>query len=195
MDEIWLQAKNDYICGKGSLPKLAQKYGLKIDALKKRSAAEHWKAERDRTTIALNEQTVRKTVRKTVQKTVQKVAERASRPEGDRLARLMAIADQMAAKLEQAVNELGREQRVKKLKHRVSKQLEDENGKPYIDEWTTETDESWLEDAQINRYALRQLAATLKDLQSIVAYANGDGEEQKEIRVVIEGDDGGDLSQ
>lgn len=187
MDDVWLKVKNDYICGLGSLPKLAEKYDLKIDTLKRRCAKERWRDERTTTTRALHE--------KTVQKTVQKLAERMSTQEADRLARLLIVADQLTEKLEQAVQELGREQKVKKHKHRVGKKLEDEEGKPYYDERTTEEEEYEMVEAPVNRYALRQLASTLKDLQAVASYANGDDHGSHEIRVVIEGDEGGELSK
>ena len=186
MDDVWLKVKNDYICGLGSLPKLSEKYGIKIDTLKRRCAKEKWRDERTTTTRALHE--------KTVQKTVQKVAERLSNQEADRLTKLLTVADQLTEKLEQAVQELDKAQKVTKRKHRVSKKLEGEDGLPYYDEWTTEEEESQMVQSTVDRYGLRQLAATLKDIQAVTSYAGGDDQGSNELRVVIEGDDGGDLS-
>lgn len=187
MDDVWLKVKNDYVCGLGTLPKLSEKYGIKIDTLKRRCAKEKWRDERTCTQRALHE--------KTVQKTVHKLTERLSDREADRLAKLLAVSDQLTEKLEQAVQELDKAQKVTKRKHRVSQKKEDEEGQPYYDEWTTEEEESQLVSAPVDRYGLRQLAATLKDLQAVAAYANGDDDSTKEIRVVIEGDDGGELSR
>lgn len=187
MDDVWLKIKNDYVCGLGSMRELAEKYGVKIDTIKKRSAKEKWRDERTSTTRALHQ--------KTVQKTVQKVAEKLSTQEADRIAKLLTVADQLTESLEQAVQELGRAQKVTKKKHRVSKKLEDEEGQPYYDEWTTEEEECQMVEAPVDRYGLRQLAATLKDLQSVVSYANGDDQGTNEVRIVIEGDDGGELSR
>lgn len=187
MDDVWLKAKNDYICKKTTLAELSEKYGLKIDSLKKRCSKEKWRDARTNAQSALH--------KKVVQKTVQKLAERISTNEADRLARLLIVADQLTEKLEQAVQELGQEQKVKKHKHRVGMKMEDEEGKPYYDERTVEEEEYELVDAPVNRYALRQLASTLKDLQAVASYANGDSQGTNEIRVVIEGDDGGELSK
>ncbi len=42
----WLTIRSDYINGGGSYRKLAEKYGVSIDAIKRKAAAEKWKDER-----------------------------------------------------------------------------------------------------------------------------------------------------
>ena len=187
MDDVWLKIKNDYICGLGSMRELAEKYEVKYRTVRARAAKEKWTADRAKAKQKMSE--------KMTQKTIEKVSEKLSDAEADRLAKLLLVADVLLEKLEKAALELDKAHKVTKRKHRVSQKLEDEEGKPYFDEWTTEDEESRLVDAPVDRYGLRQLAATLKDLQSVTAYANGDDQGTNEIRVVIEGDDGGELSR
>lgn len=186
MDDVWVKVKNDYVCGLGSMREVAEKYDVKYRTVRARAAKEKWSVERAKARREMAE--------KVAQKTLEKVSDRLSDAEADRLAKLLIVADTLSEKLAKAANELDKAQKVTKRKHRVSKKLEDEEGQPYYDEWTTEEEDSETVEAPVDRYGLRQLAATLKDLQSVAAFATGDDDSSKEIRVVIEGDDGGDLS-
>lgn len=187
MGDVWLKIRNDYICGLGSMRELAEKYGVKYRTVRERAYKEKWTDEKAKTKQKMAESLS--------QKTIEKVSERLSETEADRLAGLLRVADVLTEKLAKAAMELDKAQQVTKKKHRVSQNMEDEEGRPYYDEWTTEEEESRTVDAPVDRYGLRQLAATLKDLQAVAAYAGGEDEGTKEIRVVIEGDDSGELSQ
>lgn len=66
----WLQIRTDYISGGGSYRELADKYGASVDAVKRRGAAEGWRAERASFTPELR--------RKTLEKTAEKVSDNQS---------------------------------------------------------------------------------------------------------------------
>ena len=60
----WLRIKNDYINGLGSYRKLAEQYGVSLDSIKKRAAAENWKAERTEVAPKLHQKVQEKTEEK-----------------------------------------------------------------------------------------------------------------------------------
>lgn len=60
----WLTIKNDYINGLGSYRKLAEQYGVSLDSIKKRAAAENWKAERTKIAPKLHQKVQKKTEEK-----------------------------------------------------------------------------------------------------------------------------------
>lgn len=60
----WLKIKNDYINGLGSYRKLAEQYGASLDSIKKRAAAENWKAERTKCAPKLHQKVQEKTEEK-----------------------------------------------------------------------------------------------------------------------------------
>lgn len=187
MDDVWVKLKNDYICGLGSMRELAEKYSVKYRTVRARAAKEKWSVEKAKARREMAE--------KVTKKTLEKVSDRLSDAEADRLAKLLSVADVLSEKLAKAAMELDKAQKVTKRRHRISQKMEDDKGNPYYDEWTTEEEESQMVDAPVDRYGLRQLAATLKDLQSVAVCGNGDDDSAKEIRVVIDGDDGGELSR
>lgn len=63
----WERIRAEYIAGGTSLRKLADKHGVSVDAIKRKSAKEKWKDERAKTAPTVHQ--------KTVQKMVQRIAE------------------------------------------------------------------------------------------------------------------------
>lgn len=88
----WMAIKTEYVTTRASMQKLAEKYGVSVSAIKRRSAAEKWAANRTRTEP------------KVYQKTVQKVIEKTANQEADRITRLLAVSDKLLRRVEQAAD-------------------------------------------------------------------------------------------
>ena len=146
----WLKIKAEYISGCGSMRELAEKHGVSVSAIKRRSAAEGWKANRTKTEPKVN------------QKTVQKIIEKTAEHEADRIARLLVIGDKLTGKLGQAVEELGTLYTVKQKTVRV---VEDDEGNKTPVEETVERAEEGR--AVISASSARAIAAALKDLHGM----------------------------
>ncbi|MDD6236378.1 MAG: helix-turn-helix domain-containing protein, partial [Clostridiales bacterium] len=79
----WIKIKNDYINGRGSYRKLADKYGISATSIGKRARLEGWAEQR--------EKQLHKSYTKVAQKTADRIAER----EADRVARLLGTTDKL----------------------------------------------------------------------------------------------------
>ena len=93
----WIKIRNDYINGRGSYRKLADKYGVSLSTLKDKAAREEWVRQRE------EHQTRIRT--KADRKTADKIAER----EASRVARLLETTDKLQEALERAADELDRQ--------------------------------------------------------------------------------------
>lgn len=150
----WLKLKAEYLAGRGTMSELAQKYGVSLSAVKRRSVKENW--------IANRTETVRELNRKTVQKVVEKTAEK----ESDRIARVLSAGDALLGKLERAAAELGT---VRTVKSRESTSQRAEDGAFITRETAVELAQKG--DAPISSTAVRQLSAALCDLMKVVQAA------------------------
>lgn len=159
----WLKIKAEYISGCGSMRELAEKYGVSIDAVKRRAASEKWSNERTKTAPKIH------------QKTVRKVVERTADREADRIARLLAVSDVLLAKAERAALELGEIYTVKRKETRVEV---GEDDKPVVIDETTEIAVSGK--AAVQPAHLKQLASALKDLRDVAETVSA-GEEAPPI--------------
>ena len=90
----WEKIKYDYITGSDSYRMLAEKYGVSIDAIKRKAAAQGWTAERTKTTAEIH------------QNALAKVVERTSDLEADRVTTLMRIGEKAARFLEKRLDVL-----------------------------------------------------------------------------------------
>lgn len=60
----WERIRAEYIAGGTSYRKLADKYGLSVDAIKRRAGKDKWSEERTKTAPMVHRETVRKTVQR-----------------------------------------------------------------------------------------------------------------------------------
>ena len=169
----WEAIRNEYISTETSYRKLAEKYALSVDTIKRRGAAELWAAERAKIAPEIH------------RKTVRKVVERMADMEADRIGRILSIADKLVDQLEVAAAELNR--MTVKNRHKV-RNVEYNNpvstGKT-IKEVIDETEEIQIISALIDRQGLQQLTAALKNLRDVMQ----DNKEQEtgELVVTFEG--------
>lgn len=151
----WLRIKNDYINGLGSYRKLAGQYGISVDAVKKRAAAEQWKKERTDYAQKLHQKVQERTTEIIVEK------------EADRVSRLLSLSDQLADRVEQAIQELDRTQVTHKTKTREIEYKDcGAPGKP-TKEIISEEEQVITVTSIVNRKGLQQVAAALKTIWDI----------------------------
>lgn len=151
----WLSIKNDYINGLGSYRKLAERYGVSVDAVKKRAAAEQWKKERTNYAPKLH------------QKVQERTAEIIAEKEANRVSRLLSLSDQLADRVEQAIQELDRTQVTHKTKTREIEYKDyGAPGKP-TKEIISEEEQVIAVTSIVDRKGLQQVAAALKTIWDI----------------------------
>ncbi len=162
----WLKIKTDYINGLGSYRKLAEQYGVSVDAVKKRAAAEHWKKERTIYAPKLH------------QKVQEKTADLIAEQEADRVARLLSLSDRLVDRIEQAISELDQAQVTHKTKTKIVEYKDyGAPGKP-TKEIVSEEEQLLAVRSIIDRKGLQQVAAALKaawDIAGDDAANTGDG--------------------
>ena len=151
----WLKIKSEYVNGLGSYRELAEKHNVSVDTIKKRAAAEKWKNERTEYAPRLH------------QKVQEKTAERIAEKEADRVSRLLSLSDQLAERIEQAIQELDQLQVTHKTKTRLLEYKDSgAPGKPTKE--TIQEEEKVLAVASIvDRKGLQQVAAALKAVWDI----------------------------
>lgn len=162
----WLKIKNDYINGLGSYRKLAEQYGVSVDAVKKRAAAERWKDERTKYAPKLH------------QKVQEKTADIIAEQEANRVARLLALSDRFVDRIEQAISELDQTQVTHKKKTKIVEYKDcSAPGKP-TKEIVSEEEQLLAVQSIVDRKGLQQVAAALKaawDIAGDDAAKTGDG--------------------
>ena len=143
----WIKIKTDYINGRGSYRKLADKYGISATSIGKRARLEGWAEQR--------EKQLHKSYTKVAQKTADRIAER----EVDRVARLLGTTDKLQDALERVVDELDRQMVKSRTRTRETVYGGDqapESGKP-VKETVREEEQIEIAEGLIDRLGLQQL--------------------------------------
>ena len=171
----WVSIKAEYIATSISMRDLAEKHGVSFSSLGKKATKERWKDERT------------KTENKVATRVKQKIVAVSVSKEVDRLTRLLSISDKLAAKLEQATEELDRQLVRNKKKTRVITYGDQAaKGKPtkeVIDE--LETLDTMK--APIDRLGLQQLSSALKNLRDVANTPRADEQSLEKIRELMAG--------
>ena len=151
----WVKIKNEYISTNASMRKLAEKYNISHDAIKRRAAAEKLTEERARTAPIIHRETVRKVIEKT------------SSREADRIVNLLAISDKLSERLAQAVGELDKTL-VKQKKSMRTVVYGDgaAQGRP-TKVVTVEQEVLNVTETTIDRLGVQRLSAALKNLRDV----------------------------
>ena len=172
----WLGIKAEYVSTSITMQKLSEKHGVSVSAIKRRSTAENWTANRTTT----EPEVYRKTVRKVIEKTATN--------EANRIVKLLAIGDKLAERLDLAVEQLDRMTVKNRRKTRVIEYGDlDARGKP-TREVIDEVEEINVVDATIDRQGLQQLSMTLKNLRDVLQPDKADAPGGNSVAVVFEGE-------
>lgn len=145
----WIKIRNEYEATNISQRKLAEKHNVSYNTLKYRSKREEWA--KSKTEIH------RKITAKSQQKTVVKIV--------DRNAKILSIADKLANKIENAVEQLENYLVTNKTKTKTV-ELDPRLGKP-IKEVVVEEEVKEIVAGIIDKQGLKMLTAALKDIRDI----------------------------
>lgn len=175
MKADWVAIKSEYVTTRASMRALAEKYGVPVDTIKKKAAADKWTEERT------------KLAPKVHQKIVQEVVRKTAAEEANRIVRLLDIGDKLAERLDLAADQLDR----MTLRHkRKSKEVvygdPDAKGKP-TREIINEIEHVSVVEAPIDRQGLQQLSTTLKNLHAVMLPEKGDQGGAGSLSVNFEG--------
>lgn len=111
----WVQIKAEYISGTMSASKLAEKYGVSVYAIRKRSGKERWQELRKQNQSEMANKIAEEINTEKVKKTVREID------------RVVAVASKLITKLNRAVNELDKDEELIKKKVTVkAEKSEDE---------------------------------------------------------------------
>lgn len=168
---MWEEIKTEYITTQVSYKKLAEKYGLNPGTVATRGRFEHWGEQR------------REHLQKIVEKSVDKIGDQ----QAENLARVDALADQLLDKLGKAIDQLD----MTVVRHKEKEKTEE---KETLIEY-----EEFKPGGVVDRKALRQLAASLKDLKQIKALQSELDKLEQEARIQrlwqqMEQEDGGGVT-
>ena len=151
----WQAIKTEYITTDTSYRKLAQKYGVRYQAICLKSKDEGWIAQREQYR----------------NKTVTKAIDIISNKQSDKMSRIDDLADKLLVKLEKAIEELDLEIVKRKTK------LEDDGL-----EVTTETMEAKA-GGIVDRQGLKQIASALKDIKEVKMLRSELDRQEQEARI------------
>lgn len=160
----WLAIRNDYINGLGSYRELAEKYGVSVDSIKKKAAAEKWKDARTEYAPMLH------------QKVQEETAELIAKQEAGRVSKILSIADNIIEKIEQASKELDMAQVTNKKKTKVIAYNNPERADKPTKETIDEREEILAVHSIVDRKGLQQVATALKLVLDITAGSGNDDE-------------------
>jgi transposase len=168
----WLKIKTEYETTTISQRKIAEKYGVSFNTLKDRANKEKWAKSK--------QETHNKITTKTQQKVVEKIV--------DRNARILSLADRLADKVDEAIEQL--EQYVVTSKKKT-KTVEYGNGMKPTKEVTVEEEIKDIIDGLIDKQGLKTLTAALKDIKDINTdklLIETNNKNDNTVRIKLEGD-------
>lgn len=171
----WIKIRNDYINGRGSYRKLADKYGISATSISKRAKLEGWVEQR--------EKQLRKNSAKIAQKTADRIAER----EANRVARLLGTTDRLQDALERAADELDRQMVKSRTRTRETVYggvQAPESGKP-VRETIREEEHIEIVDGLIDRLGLQQLSVAIKNLRDVIVSLDISEDENSKVAQLL----------
>lgn len=171
----WIKIKNDYINGRGSYRKLADKYSISATSIGKRARLEGWAEQR--------EKQLHKSYTKVAQKTADRIAER----EADRVARLLGTTDKLQDALERAADELDRQMVKSRTRTRETVYggaQAPESGKP-VKETVREEEQIEIAEGLIDRLGLQQLSVAIKNLRDVIVSLDTSEDENNKVTQLL----------
>lgn len=118
----WVQIKAEYISGTMSASKLAEKHGVSVYAIRKRSGKERWQELRKQNQSETANKIAKKINTEKVKKTVREID------------RVVAVASKLITKLNRAVNELDKDEELIKKKVTVKAEKSEDKKAATVEE-------------------------------------------------------------
>lgn len=145
----WVQIKAEYISGTMSASKLAEKHGVSVYAIRKRSGKERWQELRKQNQSETANKIAKKINTEKVKKTVREID------------RVVAVASKLITKLNRAVNELDKDEEL--IKKKVVKVEKSEDKKTAEEEYSYDYEKTaTVEEEYSYDYAKRKTLVNTK---------------------------------
>lgn len=166
----WVQIKAEYISGTMSASKLAEKYGVSVYAIRKRSGKERWQELRKQNQSETANKIAEKINTEKVKKTVREID------------RVVAVASKLITKLNRAVNELDKDEELIKKKVTVKAEKSE-------DEKTATAEEEYSYDyakrkTLVNTKRAAEISKSLLNVRDILADYTTKQDEENALGII-----------
>lgn len=166
----WVQIKAEYISGTMSASKLAEKYGVSVYAIRKRSGKERWQELRKQNQSETANKIAKKINTEKVKKTVREID------------RVVAVASKLITKLNRAVNELDKDEGLIKKKVTVKAEKSE-------DEKTATAEEEYSYDyakrkTLVNTKRAAEISKSLLNVRDILADYTTEQDEENALGII-----------
>lgn len=166
----WVQIKAEYISGTMSASKLAEKYGVSVYAIRKRSGKERWQELRKQNQSEMANKIAEKINTEKVKKTVREID------------RVVAVASKLITKLNRAVNELDKDEELIKKKVTVKAEKSE-------DEKTATAEEEYSYDyakrkTLVNTKRAAEISKSLLNVRDILADYTTEQDEENALGII-----------
>ena len=166
----WVQIKAEYISGTMSASKLAEKHGVSVYAIRKRSGKERWQELRKQNQSETANKIAKKINTEKVKKTVREID------------RVVAVASKLITKLSRAVNELDKDEELIKKKVTVKAEKNE-------DEKTATAEEKYSYDyakrkTLVNTKRAAEISKSLLNVRDILADYTTEQDEENALGII-----------
>lgn len=166
----WVQIKAEYISGTMSASKLAEKHGVSVYAIRKRSGKERWQELRKQNQSETANKIAEKINTEKVKKTVREID------------RVVAVASKLITKLNRAVNELDKDEKLVKKKVTVKAEKNE-------DEKTATVEEEYSYDyakrkTLVNTKHAAEISKSLLNVRDILADYTTEQDEENALGII-----------
>lgn len=177
----WVQIKAEYISGTMSASKLAEKHGVSVYAIRKRSGKERWQELRRQNQSETANKIAEKINTEKVKKTVREID------------RVVAVASKLITKLNRAVNELDKDEElikkkvVKVEKSEDKKTVEEEYSYDYEKTATVEEEYSYdyaKRKTLVNTKRAAEISKSLLNVRDILADYTTEQDEENALGII-----------
>lgn len=166
----WVQIKAEYISGTMSASKLAEKYGVSVYAIRKRSGKERWQELRKQNQSETANKIAEKINTEKVKKTVREID------------RVVAVASKLITKVNRAVNELDKDEELIKKKVTVkAEKSEDEKAATVEEEYRYDYAKR---KTLVNTKRAAEISKSLLNVRNILADYTTEQDEENALGII-----------
>lgn len=163
----WVQIKAEYISGTMSASKLAEKHGVSVYAIRKRSGKERWQELRKQNQSETANKIAKKINTEKVKKTVREID------------RVVAVASKLITKLNRAVNELDKDEEL--IKKKVVKVEKSEDKKTAEEEYSYDYAKR---KTLVNTKRAAEISKSLLNVRDILADYTTEQDEENALGII-----------
>lgn len=166
----WATVKAEYVSGTMSAAKLADRYGISVSSISKKCASEHWQELRKQNQSETANKIAKKINTEKVKKTVREID------------RVVAVASKLITKLNRAVNELDKDEKLVKKKVTVKAEKNE-------DEKTATVEEEYSYDyakrkTLVNTKHAAEISKSLLNVRDILADYTTEQDEENALGII-----------